>query len=64
TLKSEAIELCDKDGNEFIVNRQRVKPYNNNSKNFDGDDGIFLENHGGVTKFSLEILNGYACRNF
>ncbi|GKD24452.1 hypothetical protein Tco_1230666, partial [Tanacetum coccineum] len=22
TLKSEAIELCDKDGNEFIVNRQ------------------------------------------
>nr|GFB96831.1 hypothetical protein [Tanacetum cinerariifolium] len=49
TLKSEAIELCDKDGNEFIVNRQRVKPYNNNSKNFDGDDGIFLENHGGVT---------------
>nr|GFA42608.1 hypothetical protein [Tanacetum cinerariifolium] len=50
TLKSGAIELHDKDGNEFIVNRQRVKPYNNDSKNFDSDDDIILENHGGVTQ--------------
>ncbi|GJR70486.1 reverse transcriptase domain-containing protein [Tanacetum coccineum] len=49
TLKSRAIELCDKDGNEFIVNRQRVKPYSNDSKNFDCDDDIILENHRGVT---------------
>ncbi|GJY85985.1 reverse transcriptase domain-containing protein [Tanacetum coccineum] len=50
TMKSGAIELRDKDGNEFIVNRQRVKSYNNDSKNFDNDDDIILDNqNGGVT---------------
>ncbi|GJY44364.1 reverse transcriptase domain-containing protein [Tanacetum coccineum] len=48
TLKSEAIELCDKYGNEFIVNGQRVKPYSNDSKNFDSDEDIIVENHGGI----------------
>ncbi|GJT44349.1 hypothetical protein Tco_0953064 [Tanacetum coccineum] len=48
TLKSEAIKLCNKDGYEFIVNRQRVKPYSNDSKNFDSDDDIIVENHGGI----------------
>ncbi|GJZ00152.1 hypothetical protein Tco_0517581 [Tanacetum coccineum] len=49
TMKSVAIELCEKEENEFIVNRQRVKLYNNDSKNFDSDDDIILENQGGVT---------------
>ncbi|GJU94444.1 reverse transcriptase domain-containing protein [Tanacetum coccineum] len=55
TMKSEAIALCDKEGNEFIVNRQRVKPYNNDLKNFDSDDDIILENQGGVTKYLMDI---------
>ncbi|GKB45643.1 reverse transcriptase domain-containing protein, partial [Tanacetum coccineum] len=51
TMKSGAIELYDKEGIEFIVNRQRVKPYINDSKNFDSDDDIILDNHnGGVTQ--------------
>ncbi|GJU94443.1 reverse transcriptase domain-containing protein [Tanacetum coccineum] len=44
TMKNRAIALCDQEGNEFIVNRLRVKPYNNDSKNFDSDDDIILEN--------------------
>ncbi|GJW75210.1 reverse transcriptase domain-containing protein [Tanacetum coccineum] len=49
TMKSGAIELRDKEGNEFIVSRQRLKPYSNDSKNFDSNDDIILENQGGVT---------------
>nr|GEW51333.1 hypothetical protein [Tanacetum cinerariifolium] len=50
TMKSEAIELCDKDGNDFIVNRQRVKPYSNDLMNFNSDDDLILDNQdGGVT---------------
>ncbi|GJT74025.1 reverse transcriptase domain-containing protein [Tanacetum coccineum] len=42
-MKNRAIELCDEDVNEFIVNKQRVKPYQKDAFDFDGDDDITLE---------------------
>ncbi|GKE98602.1 hypothetical protein Tco_0021953, partial [Tanacetum coccineum] len=48
-MKNEAIELCDKDGNEFIVNKQRVKPYQKDALDFDGNDDAKLEGEGKVT---------------
>ncbi|GJS42560.1 reverse transcriptase domain-containing protein [Tanacetum coccineum] len=43
-----AIKLCDEDGNEFIVKKQRVKPYQKDALDFDGDDDVTLEDKGGV----------------
>ncbi|GKC12324.1 hypothetical protein Tco_1009106 [Tanacetum coccineum] len=48
-MKDEAIELCDKDGNEFIVNKQRVKPYQKDALDFDGNDDAKLEGEREVT---------------
>ncbi|GJT57013.1 hypothetical protein Tco_0992067 [Tanacetum coccineum] len=48
-MKNGAIELCDEDGNEFIVNKKRVKPYQKDALDFDGDDDVTLEDEGGVT---------------
>nr|GEW08155.1 uncharacterized mitochondrial protein AtMg00810-like [Tanacetum cinerariifolium] len=48
-MKNEAIELRGEEGNGFIVNKQRVKPYQNDSLDFDADDNINLEDEGGVT---------------
>ncbi|GJX58820.1 hypothetical protein Tco_0290210 [Tanacetum coccineum] len=48
-MKDGAIELCDKGGNEFIMNRQRVKSYQSNTENFDKDEDIILDDQGGVT---------------
>nr|GEU87612.1 hypothetical protein [Tanacetum cinerariifolium] len=48
-MKNKAIELCDEEGNDFIVNNQRVKPYQKEALNFDADDDIALEDEGGVT---------------
>ncbi|GJZ34384.1 reverse transcriptase domain-containing protein [Tanacetum coccineum] len=49
TMKNGAIELCDKEGNEFIVNTQRIKPYQADAEDFNREDDIILENQGGVT---------------
>ncbi|GJU13233.1 hypothetical protein Tco_1135629 [Tanacetum coccineum] len=48
-MKNEAIKLFDKDGNEFIVNKQRVKPYQKDALDFNGDEDVILEDEGGVT---------------
>ncbi|GJS88905.1 hypothetical protein Tco_0771541 [Tanacetum coccineum] len=48
-MKNGAIELRDKEGNEFIVNKKRVKPYQKDALDFDADDDITLEDEGGVT---------------
>ncbi|GKD35543.1 reverse transcriptase domain-containing protein [Tanacetum coccineum] len=48
-MKNEAIELYDEDGNEFIVSKQRVKPYQKEAFNVDKDDDITLEDEGEVT---------------
>nr|GEU31648.1 DNA-directed DNA polymerase [Tanacetum cinerariifolium] len=41
--KNDAIELYDEDGNEFIVNKQRVKPYQKSVLDTNRDDDITLE---------------------
>ncbi|GKC48063.1 hypothetical protein Tco_1065785, partial [Tanacetum coccineum] len=49
-MKNRAIKLYDEDGNEFIVNKQRVKPYQKDAFNIDKDDDIILEDEGEVTQ--------------
>ncbi|GKB98378.1 hypothetical protein Tco_0984515, partial [Tanacetum coccineum] len=49
-MKNEAIELCYEDGNDFIINKQRAKPYQKDASDFDGSDDINLEDEGGVTQ--------------
>ncbi|GKC38548.1 hypothetical protein Tco_1050932 [Tanacetum coccineum] len=48
-MKNEAIKLYDEEGNEFIVNKQRVKPYQKDVLDFDGNNDVTLEYEGGVT---------------
>ncbi|GKA36024.1 reverse transcriptase domain-containing protein [Tanacetum coccineum] len=48
-MKNDAIKLYDKDGNEFIVNKQRVKPYQKNVLDTNRDDDITLDDEGEVT---------------
>ncbi|GKF69708.1 hypothetical protein Tco_0202765, partial [Tanacetum coccineum] len=48
-MKNGAIELYDEDGNEFIVNNQRVKPYQKDVVDADKDDDITLKDEGEVT---------------
>ncbi|GJY59070.1 hypothetical protein Tco_0458962 [Tanacetum coccineum] len=42
-IKNGAIKLYNEDGNEFIVNKQRVKPYKKDTQIVDKDDDITLE---------------------
>ncbi|GJR52168.1 hypothetical protein Tco_1402689 [Tanacetum coccineum] len=42
------IKLYDEDGNEFIVNKQRVKPYQKNVLDTNRDDDIMLDDEGEV----------------
>nr|GEU49111.1 RNA-directed DNA polymerase homolog [Tanacetum cinerariifolium] len=53
-MKNGAIELYDEDGNKFIVNKQRVKPYQKNVLDTNRDDDITLDNEGEVTKFLIK----------
>ncbi|GJR10012.1 putative nucleotidyltransferase, ribonuclease H [Tanacetum coccineum] len=53
-LKNSAIELYDEDGNEFIVNKQRVKPYQKDVLEADKHDDITLDDEGEVTKFLIK----------
>ncbi|GJS69987.1 putative reverse transcriptase domain-containing protein [Tanacetum coccineum] len=46
--KNGAIELYNKDGNEFIVNKQRVKPYQKDVLETDKQDDITLDDEGEV----------------
>ncbi|GJY74897.1 hypothetical protein Tco_0479328 [Tanacetum coccineum] len=45
-MKGEAIELCDEEGNEFILNKQRVKLYQKDISDFDADDDVTLDDEG------------------
>ncbi|GJV11454.1 hypothetical protein Tco_1352995 [Tanacetum coccineum] len=59
-MKNEAIELYDGEGSEFIVNKQRVKPYQKDLLDTNKDDDVTLEDEGEVTLYlmrrSLEVL--------
>nr|GEV99737.1 hypothetical protein [Tanacetum cinerariifolium] len=48
-LKNGTIELYDEDGNEFIVNKQRVKPYQKDVMKADKHDDIKLDDEDEVT---------------
>ncbi|GKC07325.1 reverse transcriptase domain-containing protein [Tanacetum coccineum] len=48
-MKNGAIELYDEDGNEFIVNKQRVKPYQKTVLDANRDDDITLDDEGEFT---------------
>ncbi|GKC70607.1 reverse transcriptase domain-containing protein [Tanacetum coccineum] len=48
-MKNGAIELYDEDGNEFIVNKQQVKPYQERELDTNRDDDITLDDEGEVT---------------
>ncbi|GJY34149.1 hypothetical protein Tco_0418618 [Tanacetum coccineum] len=49
-MKNGAIELYDEEGSEFIVNKQRVKPYQNNVLDTNRDDDITLDDEGEDTQ--------------
>ncbi|GJS56866.1 reverse transcriptase domain-containing protein [Tanacetum coccineum] len=53
-MKNGAIELYDEDGNKFIVNKQRVKPYQKSVLDTNRDDDITLDDEGEVTKFLIK----------
>ncbi|GJZ74082.1 reverse transcriptase domain-containing protein [Tanacetum coccineum] len=48
-MQNRAIELYDEEGSEFIVNKQRVKPYQKNILDTNKDDVVTLEDEGEVT---------------
>ncbi|GJZ20916.1 hypothetical protein Tco_0557955 [Tanacetum coccineum] len=48
-MKNGAIELYDEDGNGFIVNKQRVKPYQKSILDTNKDDDITLDDEREVT---------------
>ncbi|GKC60452.1 reverse transcriptase domain-containing protein [Tanacetum coccineum] len=48
-MKNDAIELYDEDGNGFIVNKQRVKPYQKSVLDTNKDDDITPDDEGEVT---------------
>ncbi|GKC57182.1 reverse transcriptase domain-containing protein [Tanacetum coccineum] len=47
-MRGGAIELCDEEGNEFILNKQRVKLYRKDISNIDKDDDVTLDKEEGV----------------
>ncbi|GKD03016.1 putative reverse transcriptase domain-containing protein [Tanacetum coccineum] len=62
-MKNGAIELYDEDGNGFIVDKQRVKPYQKSVLDTNKDDDITLDDEGEVTlclmKRSLKVLREF-----
>ncbi|GJW58673.1 reverse transcriptase domain-containing protein [Tanacetum coccineum] len=48
-MKNGVIELYDEDGNEFTINKQRVKPYQKSVLDTNRDDDITLDDEGEVT---------------
>ncbi|GJX50002.1 zinc finger, CCHC-type containing protein [Tanacetum coccineum] len=55
-MKNGVIELYDEDGNRFIVNKQRVKPYQKSVLNTNKDDDITLDDDGEVTCLAWMLL--------
>nr|GEU83072.1 hypothetical protein [Tanacetum cinerariifolium] len=49
-MKNDTIELYDEDGNKFIINKQRVKPYQKSVLDTNRHDNITLDDEGEVTQ--------------
>ncbi|GJT55254.1 reverse transcriptase domain-containing protein [Tanacetum coccineum] len=64
-MNNDAIELYDEDGNGFIVNKQRVKPYQKIVLDTNKDDDITLDDEGEVIDNGNEvkIMHAYALVN-
>ncbi|GJT53744.1 reverse transcriptase domain-containing protein [Tanacetum coccineum] len=62
-MKNGAIELYDEDGNESIINKQRVKPYQKRVLDTNRDEDMTLDDEGEVTLYlmrrSLEVLRKF-----
>ncbi|GJT52338.1 reverse transcriptase domain-containing protein [Tanacetum coccineum] len=62
-MKNGAVELYDEEGSEFIMNKQRVKPYQNDLLNTNKDDDVTLDDEGEVTLYlmrrNLEVLRKF-----
>ncbi|GJX31414.1 reverse transcriptase domain-containing protein [Tanacetum coccineum] len=62
-MKNRAIELYNEEGSKFIINKQRVKPYQKNLLDTNKDDDVTLEDEGEVTLYlmrrSLEVLKKF-----
>ncbi|GJR56422.1 reverse transcriptase domain-containing protein [Tanacetum coccineum] len=54
-MKNGAIELYDEEGSEFIVNKQRVKPYQKNVLDTNRDDDITLDDEGEVIFYEKKL---------
>nr|GFA23362.1 hypothetical protein [Tanacetum cinerariifolium] len=54
-MKNEAIEMYDEEGSKFIVNKQRVKPYQNNVLDTNRDDDITLDDEGENVETALRF---------
>ncbi|GJY72777.1 hypothetical protein Tco_0477208 [Tanacetum coccineum] len=54
-MKNGAIKLYDEDGNKFIVNKQRVKPYQKDALIVDKDDDITLADEREVTFYKIGL---------
>nr|GEW97219.1 hypothetical protein [Tanacetum cinerariifolium] len=48
-MRNGEIELCNEEGNEFIVNKKCVNPYQKDISGFDANDDVILSDEGGVT---------------
>ncbi|GJW96718.1 reverse transcriptase domain-containing protein [Tanacetum coccineum] len=59
-----AIELYDEDGNEFIVNKQRMKPYQKEMQMVNKDNDVTLKDEGEVTIFYWKQLMRLRAGNF
>ncbi|GJT25791.1 reverse transcriptase domain-containing protein [Tanacetum coccineum] len=61
--QGKAIELYDEEGSEFIVKKQRVKPYQKNLLDTNKDDDVNLDDEGEVMLYlmrrSLEVLRKF-----
>ncbi|GJV27015.1 MAK10-like protein [Tanacetum coccineum] len=57
-MKNGAIKMYDEEGSEFIVNKQRVKPYQKNVLDINRDDDITLEDQGEVTRTIAQLVTG------
>ncbi|GJY77221.1 reverse transcriptase domain-containing protein [Tanacetum coccineum] len=62
-MKNGAIELYDEEGSEFIINKQRVKPYQKNLLDTNRDNDVTLDVKGDVMLYlmrrSLEVLRKF-----
>ncbi|GKD75610.1 reverse transcriptase domain-containing protein [Tanacetum coccineum] len=63
-MKGRAIELCDNEGNEFIVNRQRVKLYQLDITNSITEEDVILDDegvtYGYIKNHKKTVKNGQA----